>query len=76
MKIVRHPVQDTHIAEIGFDPKHKVLEIAYKTGAVFRYYEVPELEYDQLMNAAVKDLHMTTHMHHKYRYEMLKSSDR
>lgn len=47
----RHLVQSSMLLSVGYDPADKVLEIEFKNGQVYRYFDVqPEL-FAELMNA-------------------------
>lgn len=48
-------VESSHIQSIGYDPDNAILEIEFKkNGAIYQYYDVPQYEYDELMNAESK----------------------
>lgn len=51
-KIKRIPVTSSNIASIGYNAKNKTLEIEFTHGGIFRYLDVPEEEYEGLMNAS------------------------
>ena len=48
----RKAVRSTNVASVGYDPKSKVLEIAFKSGGVYQYSNVPEKRYQSLMKAS------------------------
>ena len=50
----RIPVASHNIYSVGYDSNSKVLEIEFNTHSVYRYYEVPEDVYDELMAAESK----------------------
>ena len=50
----RIPVTSHNIYSIGYDSNSKVLEIEFDTYTVYRYYEVPEDVYDELMASESK----------------------
>ena len=74
MGIIRHPVVADHIESIGYDLPSKTLEVAYKTGAVFQYAGIPEMEYEKLINSPAMDLFMNTHVRGHYEYKMIQAS--
>jgi hypothetical protein len=47
----RTPVTSSNIAEIGYETGSMTLEVAFKSGAVYQYYDVPETMYQSLMQA-------------------------
>ena len=48
----RTPVRSSNIASIGYDESTSTLEVEFRTGAVYQYYEVPKRVYVGLMNAS------------------------
>ena len=47
----RNPVQSSNLLEIGYDPTSETLEVLFKSGHVYQYYNLPQHIYDQLMQA-------------------------
>lgn len=47
----RTPVQSSNLLEIGYDPATETLEVMFKNGGVYQYYNLPQHMYDQLMQA-------------------------
>lgn len=45
------PVVSRHLTSVGYDTAHQWLEIAFRNGALYRYYGVPEVIYRQLISA-------------------------
>ncbi len=52
--MIRHPVQSSNIASVGYDPESQLLEVEFKDGAVYRYLGVPASLYQSLMQAPSK----------------------
>ncbi|WDS35274.1 KTSC domain-containing protein [Pseudoxanthomonas sp.] len=49
----RQPVSSSNIASVGYKSDSETLEIEFlKNGAVYEYYNVPQLIYDQMMQSA------------------------
>lgn len=44
----------TGIRSIGYDDQSRTLEIEFRNGAVYQYYDCPREVYDQLMRSASK----------------------
>jgi hypothetical protein len=51
LRMERKVVRSTNVASVGYDPKSKVLEIAFKSGGVYQYSGVPVERYQKLMKA-------------------------
>ncbi|HYD86274.1 MAG TPA: KTSC domain-containing protein [Vitreimonas sp.] len=47
----RLPVSSSNIAEIGYDQGAETLEVLFKNGGLYHYFNVPPVEYEQLINA-------------------------
>lgn len=45
----RSPVESRHLSSIGHDPESSKLEVEFKNGAVWRYHDVSEDEYERLL---------------------------
>jgi len=63
------PVESSNIAEIGYDNEHNVLHVAFHTGSVYAYEDVPYQMYEDMLNAPsvgkyfnenVRDMFVTT----------------
>jgi hypothetical protein len=50
----RISVESSNIESIGYDSNSKILEIEFNDHSVYRYYEVPEDVYDELMASESK----------------------
>lgn len=49
-KMKRQAVDSSNLASVGYDPQ--TLEIEFKHGGIYQYYNVPKSVYDGLMNAS------------------------
>lgn len=47
----RTPVTSSNVASVGYDVAAQVLEVEFKTGAVYAYDKVPSEVHDRLMAA-------------------------
>jgi hypothetical protein len=50
--INRNPVQSSNVVSVGYDVDSQTLEIEFKDGAVYQYYNVPQTIHDELMNSS------------------------
>lgn len=55
--IVRQPVESDSLASVGYNPETQTLEVEFKHGGVYRYYNVPAHEYSELKNAESPGTH-------------------
>ena len=47
----RQSVQSSNVAEIGYDVASATLEVAFRNGSAYQYFDVPENTYQELMRA-------------------------
>jgi len=66
----RIPVKSSNIRSVGYDEDSSVLEIEFNSGMVYQYLNVPENEYEGLMNAASKGRYLNRNI--KGRYQDIK----
>lgn len=43
----RKSVESSHIAEIGYESESSTLEVQFKSGQVWQYYDVPETVWNE-----------------------------
>ena len=48
----RRPVSSSNLKSVGYDAATRVLEIEIQHGGVYQYLDVPQSEYDGLMQAS------------------------
>ena len=51
VKMERQPVESSSLASVGYSPDSEILEVEFKNGTIYEYYNVPQVIYDQLMEA-------------------------
>lgn len=61
----RTPVRSSNLGSVGYDANQRTLEIEFKSGGLYEYYDVPIEVHDELMNAE---------SHGKYFNENIKES--
>lgn len=47
----RQPVTSSSLAEVGYDAEFETLEVKFKHGGIYQYFNVPPFMYERLMNA-------------------------
>ena len=67
----RISVQSSNIRSVGFEASSSTLEVEFNSGSVYQYLNVPESEYEGLMNAASKGRYLNRNI--KGRYEDIKA---
>jgi hypothetical protein len=65
-RIKRIPVESTALAAVGYSKKLRALEIEFRNGAIYRYFDVEPAVYDDLLNAESKARFYDQFIRHKY----------
>ena len=63
----RIPVKSSDLAEVGYDPLSSTLEIRFRTGGTYQYFNVPRQIFEGLMNASSKGSYFHARIRRRYR---------
>lgn len=58
----RIPVASTNVASIGYEVETQTLEVEFRNGSVYQYFNVPEFHYEGLLNASSKGRYLNEHI--------------
>ena len=47
----RYPVNSSNVLSVGYDTTTSTMEVEFKNGDIYQYYEVPARIYQNLINA-------------------------
>lgn len=64
----RQPVESSSIAEIGYAARERVLEILFRNGGLYRYFDVPRSVHRALVAAESIGRYLNRHVRNRYRY--------
>ena len=64
----RTPVTSSNVASIGYDPKSMLLEVEFKNGSIYQYFDVPENEYLNVISAESIGRYLNQNIKNNYRY--------
>lgn len=67
----RTPVSSSNLASVGYEPTSMVLEIEFVGGRIYQYFDVPDSEFQQLMQAASHGTYFNANIRNRYRYARL-----
>ena len=67
----RTPVESSNIQAIRYDPISSTLEVEFKSGSLYAYYNVPEFIYEQLMAAPSKGGFLNANVKNAFPYAKL-----
>lgn len=65
----REPVHSSAIASLGYDARQAILEVEFRSGRTYRYFEVPEFLYQGFVLAASKGDYFRRRINDRYRFE-------
>lgn len=60
--------ESSNIARYKYDEKARALTVEFKSGGVYKYYDVPQVIYDQLNRAPSKGQFLARSIKGAYRY--------
>lgn len=68
----RQSVSSSNLASIGYDAASNILEVEFNHGGIYQYFDVPQHEYQALMNADSKGQYFDANIKKGgYRYSKL-----
>lgn len=69
LNISRIPVKSSNLRSVGYDKMDKVLQVEFRSGAIYQYYDVPEFVYFELLQADSKGMYFNGNIASYFRYE-------
>lgn len=64
----RTAVDSSWVASVGYEPDTMTLEVKLKSGAIYRYLEVPESAYQELIAAGSIGAYLNQNIKGSYRW--------
>lgn len=64
----RIPVESSSIADVGYDPTTMTLEVGFRSGSVYQYFDVPEALYQEFVSSDSKGTYLHANIKNSYRY--------
>lgn len=61
-------VSSSNISSVGYDMDKKLLRVEFKNGSVYDYFNVPQSEHDNLINAASVGSYFNQNIRTAYEY--------
>ena len=65
--IARVPVESTALSSVGYSRYLQVLEVEFRSGGIYRYVDVPENVFHELMDAPSKTRYYNENVRGRYR---------
>ena len=67
----RQSVESSNLASIGYDAENEILEVQFKHGGIYQYFDVPENVYEELMNASSHGVYFSANIRNDYGYQKM-----
>lgn len=67
----RISVQSSNVAEVGYDPGTMTLEVAFLSGSVYQYFDVPEVLFQEMLHSESVGRFLNSQIKENYRYARL-----
>lgn len=67
----RMPVSSSNVATVGYDQNTMTLEVEFTSGSVYQYFDVPETEHINLVNASSVGKYLNNNIKKNYRYSQI-----
>lgn len=62
----REPVGSSNIVSAGYDEESQTLEVEFRSGAIYQYYNVGEDMYQQFLSAPSKGAFLNTYLRNNF----------
>lgn len=67
----RQSVESSNLASVGYDAENEILEVEFKHGGVYQYFDVPQNVYEELMNASSHGVYFSANIRNDYEFRKL-----
>ena len=67
----RQQVESSNLTSIGYDEGNEILEVEFKHGGIYQYFNVPLDVIEELMNADSHGKYFSANIRNDYEYQKL-----
>ena len=67
----RIEVESSNLASVGYDAENEILEVEFKHGGIYQYFDVPVEIYEELMNAPSHGVYFSANIRNDYEYQKI-----
>lgn len=67
----RQPVESSNVESVGYDEDSETLEVEFKNGAIYQYFDVPAHEFQCLIGADSVGKYLAGNIKGVYRYSRI-----
>lgn len=61
-------VASANLQSVGYDAHHQTLEVEFRNGAIYQYYNLPQFMYERLMEASSKGQFFNAQIRNRFPY--------
>lgn len=65
------PLESKMFLRAAYDADSRILYLRFRSGDVYRYFELPEEQYQEFLNAESRGRYFLSHIRDRFRYERL-----
>jgi hypothetical protein len=65
------PLESTLLASVSYDGRRRLLDVVFRSGALYRYFNVPSASYLGLLAAVSKGTYFNRHIRNCFPYQHL-----
>jgi uncharacterized protein len=69
--MIKTPVSSSNVASVGYDQNTMTLEVEFKSGSVYQYFDVPEGVYREMMSADSIGTYLNQNIKNSFRYAQI-----
>ena len=67
----RQSVESSNLASVGYDAENEILEVEFKHGGVYQYFDVPQNVFEELMDAGSHGVYFSANIRNDYEYQKM-----
>ncbi len=71
--MIRSSIESSCLSSVGYDKQLKLLEIEFRSGSVYQYFDVPTEIYSQLSHAPSAGRYFNKYIAYKFRYKLVEN---
>ena len=64
-------VESSNLESIWYDPDQMILEVEFKSWLIYQYYDVPQEEYNSLMESDSQGKYLAANIKNIYSYDQI-----
>jgi hypothetical protein len=68
------PLESKMLAAVAYEPKPRTLYLRFRSGEVYGYFEVPENQYQEFLQAESRGRYFLSHIRGRFRYQRITQS--